>query len=100
MFVSCIYPGLVRTGMCLGIVQKFETLTPSMPTQMVSDKMFDMLSLKRSSSELLPFYCKFMPAFIMLKTELNDWFHNFSGANADMAKFKELWMARTEKHFN
>ena len=74
--------------MFLGVKHKFEYLTPPMPTQMVSDKMFDMLSLKRSNSEFLPFYTKLVPGLIMIKTELNDAFHNFSGANTDLAKFK------------
>ena len=73
--------------MFLGVEHKYEYLTPPLTTRMVSDKMVDILSVRRSSSEFLPFYTKLSPPLLMLAPELNDAFHNLIGANEDLSKF-------------
>ena len=70
-----------------GVAHKFEYATPPLTTRMVSDKMFEILSGKRSSSEFLPFYTKLSPALIMLSPEVNDAFHELMGANQDLSGF-------------
>ncbi|KAJ3319876.1 hypothetical protein HDV06_005852 [Boothiomyces sp. JEL0866] len=86
--VSTIYPGLVNTGMFLGVDHQFPYLTPQLETDMVVDKIIDVLESGQGQEVHLPFYVKLSTALKVLPVELNNLVRVVTGANNDLKKYQ------------
>ncbi|KAI8902844.1 hypothetical protein BC833DRAFT_546591 [Globomyces pollinis-pini] len=86
--MSCLFPGLITTGMFLGVSHSLPWITPPLTPNIVAVKMVDMLESNYSQDVHMPFYAKFLPLIRFLPVEINDWIHIVFGSNTLMKDFK------------
>lgn len=70
--VSILYPGLIDTGMFLGVEHRFPHLTPPLNPKHVSNKIISILDSGRGQELKLPFYANFVALLRMMPLELAD----------------------------
>ncbi|KAJ3254822.1 hypothetical protein HK103_006812 [Boothiomyces macroporosus] len=86
--VSTVYPGLVNTGMFLGVDHQYPYLTPQLETEMVVDKIIDILESGQGQEIYLPFYVKLTTALKIFPLEVNNLVRLITGANNDLKKYQ------------
>jgi short-subunit dehydrogenase len=85
--VSCIFPGLVKTGMFTGVKHSYEWFTPELEVEHVSGAMLDCLEGMQSREVVMPVYGTLLPLLKMFPIELSDLFKYYVGNN-DYKGFK------------
>ncbi|KAJ3093000.1 hypothetical protein HK102_013274 [Quaeritorhiza haematococci] len=86
--MTCVYPGLIDTGMFTGVKHTFQFLTPHLQPEDVANAIIKALKDNRSSRVLLPFYVNLVNLlFRGLPIEILDWAKNATFANTEMAGF-------------
>ncbi|KAI8814172.1 hypothetical protein BJ742DRAFT_786692 [Cladochytrium replicatum] len=90
---SCIYPGIMNTGMFDGVQYRFPMLSPMLETQKVADAVIEVMESGRSCDVKLPFYANAGWMGRALPIEFGDIIRNLLGANEMM----ELFRGRSKK---
>lgn len=86
--VSILYPGLINTGMFLGVDHDFPRLTPPLDPKYVSEKIISILDSGRGHDLKLPYYANFVTFLRFIPVEFADFLREIIGANRDMKKFR------------
>ena len=76
MHVSCVYPGLIETGMFTGVKHRFPWITPSLKTEYVAKKIADAIHRNYSQDIKMPFYVNFVGILRLLPIPLADLIRN------------------------
>lgn len=96
--VSCIFPGLAKTGMFTGVKHSYEWLTPELEIENVANAILDCLESMQSREVIMPIYARLLPLLKMFPIELSDLFKNYI-ANDDFKGFKfSLSQVEFDKH--
>lgn len=85
---SCIYPGLISSGMFIGVSHRFPWLTPPLSVETVANTIVRVLQEGKSQDIKLPLYANLIGILRLLPVELADTVRRFVGANDDMKKYQ------------
>ncbi|TPX71186.1 hypothetical protein SpCBS45565_g01316 [Spizellomyces sp. 'palustris'] len=86
--MTCVYPGLIDTGMFSGMVHQRPWLTPPLKTSEVCNAIVTALEVGRSRDVFLPLYTYIAPLLRFLPIEFGDAVRQMSGANQEMLAYK------------
>ncbi|KAL2918700.1 hypothetical protein HK105_201534 [Polyrhizophydium stewartii] len=85
---SCIYPGLIDSGMFQGVDHKMPWITPPLTPERVAAEIVRTVQLGRSRSVRLPLYTYSGPIMQLLPIEISDFIRKVMGSNDEMGHFK------------
>ncbi|KAI8927076.1 hypothetical protein BC831DRAFT_453779 [Entophlyctis helioformis] len=85
--VSCIYPGLIETGMFHGVQQNLPWVTPPLSIETVANTVIAALKSGQDQEIKLPLYGTLLPILRVLPSEISDLVKYVTGANNGMNTF-------------
>ncbi|KAI9096996.1 hypothetical protein DFS34DRAFT_130597 [Phlyctochytrium arcticum] len=86
--LTCLFPGLIDTGMFTGMTHQNPAITPILSVPEVARVVVKAVEKGENANLYLPFYAQASPLMRMLPVEVADWFREKIGANKDMLTFK------------